>query len=285
MVRTGDGTITVWDRQLRRLTTFSATGDVVETGPVPGLEELGPSVMSNPPKFFVFPYDLLPLSGGRSAAIMLAEPNIQLIPAGPYTLQDTVPVFLSDGAGKWSQVGGGPYPGNVWYFHNRSGRLFPSYYGERLRYAAADSVFYLTSSRSPTIRRISSVTGAATDFVTLPGPPRPLTDGDREVIRDRMLANNLASEEAFEAMDIPSDLPMLFDLLVSADGDLWVQLFQSRTDTVSTWVMYDQTGEPFGKLTIPAALRLVDVGDDYVLGITMDSLDQETVNLYEISPE
>ncbi|NIM49980.1 MAG: hypothetical protein GTN78_22390 [Gemmatimonadales bacterium] len=66
-------------------------------------------------------------------------------------------------------------------------------------------------------------------------------------------------------------------------GNLWVLEYSRPSDHRLRWTVFDPDGRLLGTLQLPAGLRLLDIGDDCVLGLWRDELDVEHVRLYELS--
>jgi hypothetical protein len=63
---------------------------------------------------------------------------------------------------------------------------------------------------------------------------------------------------------------------------LWVREPTPGDSTADTWRIYDRTGAPAGKIAMPAAFEIFDIGADYVLGGVTDSLEVEYVRQFRI---
>jgi hypothetical protein len=221
------------------------------------------------------------MSGERIAFIPSAEPLVGRIPMAPIIVQDTLPVFVSNHEGsEWIQLESGPFPGREWYFFERRGRLVPGSYGERLEYVAGDSVLYVAPTRSTVIKKFSASTGQIIGSIELPVEPRALSSADRDFIHASIIQND--REEAFDEMPLSPLVPAISDLRVSDSGNLWVQLFQAPIDSVANWLVYSPAGGLIGSLSVDRGIRLMDVGEDYVVASVTDSLGRDAVRLYQL---
>ena len=70
-------------------------------------------------------------------------------------------------------------------------------------------------------------------------------------------------------------------LRVDAARNLWVERYP-RPGEASTWLSFDITGKPIGTVTLPARFRLLEPGQDYVLGVWVDEEDVQHVRMYRL---
>jgi hypothetical protein len=124
-----------------------------------------------------------------------------------------------------------------------------------------------------------------------PWPRRPVTDAmiDRYVDGSSPpLSDDIALGRTFA-----EELPVFSELMVDADGNVWVRQYQvnhgfttlqyRRTFEVpSEWVVFDPTGRWLGEVEMPAGFTALEIGDDFVLGITRDEFDVEYIRVYDL---
>ena len=88
--------------------------------------------------------------------------------------------------------------------------------------------------------------------------------------------------------------------MVADNGDLWVMAYPEIREPISShrlarassfsvveeggarWRVLSPEGSVIGQVRTPPGVFLLEVGDDYVLGVSRDELDVETVSLYEL---
>ena len=113
-----------------------------------------------------------------------------------------------------------------------------------------------------------------------------MTQGDDEEARARFLRESWPDYERV----LPSTVPAYSELLVLDDGTLWI----AQWDGVwwvprlpghpgKRWDVFDPSGEHVRQVLVPANMRLLDAGEDWVLVVARDSLDVETLAVYEFS--
>jgi hypothetical protein len=65
-------------------------------------------------------------------------------------------------------------------------------------------------------------------------------------------------------------------------GCLWVEEYRRPGDDVPVWTVFDPEGAVRGRVSLPAGLDLMEVGEDYLLGVHTDDLDVEYVQLLRL---
>ena len=109
---------------------------------------------------------------------------------------------------------------------------------------------------------------------------------DRSEYRDRM-----------ESLRSPDSIPAVQDLRLDALGNVWLETYQppgaSPRETArerginvetgpSPWIVLDPEGRLLGTVLTPIGLRVFEIGDDYVLGVWIDSLGVEHVRRHRL---
>ena len=84
-------------------------------------------------------------------------------------------------------------------------------------------------------------------------------------------------------------LPAFDRMLVDRAGKLWVRSgstsFGGSSSTDATeWSVFNPSGRWLGDVTMPPRFIPTDIGPDYVLGVSRDADDVETVALYRLAP-
>jgi hypothetical protein len=117
---------------------------------------------------------------------------------------------------------------------------------------------------------------------------RPVTGADIDRFRETFLARarnadrRAALERVFTMMTAPKTMPAYQDLRVDRLGNLWVEEYRTDEKDAPRWTVFDSAGRHLGSLATPRALRIDDIGDDWMVGVFRDSLDVEQVRLHRI---
>lgn len=133
------------------------------------------------------------------------------------------------------------------------------------------------------------VKGSLTRIVRLDAPRTAVTGAmldrhvEEEVEDEQIEERRQEIRRIFREMPIPSALPPYQQLFVDRSGFLWVEDYRPADDDTPEWTIFDESGHVVGRLETPARTRLLDAGDDYILGRTLDELDVESLTLWELS--
>lgn len=119
-------------------------------------------------------------------------------------------------------------------------------------------------------------------------PPRPVTLSDRNAYVEAALAEASTDNEArnlralLDEMPFPAEYPPYQSLEVDAEGCLWVQDYPAAEEEPASWTVLDPSGRGVARVVTPARTRVLEIGADYVLGVTTDALDVESVTLWRL---
>jgi len=119
---------------------------------------------------------------------------------------------------------------------------------------------------------------------SLPGSLRQLSDAE---IRDWMLAaesrvpseRRVAWRETRDRIPVIGEMPPFDSLLAGGDGTLWVRRQRFEETGPETWLRVRGNSTLPGELLLPNRFRAFDVGTDYVAGVRLGELDQESVEV------
>jgi len=80
----------------------------------------------------------------------------------------------------------------------------------------------------------------------------------------------------------PAALPPYGQTVLDSEINLWVEDFRATEDDPADWSVFDSEGIWLGRVTLPTGLEVYEIGADYVLGRTLDELEVERIEVYEI---
>ena len=92
-----------------------------------------------------------------------------------------------------------------------------------------------------------------------------------------------AGLERFGQAPYPDFLPPYEQLLIDADGNLWVTDFRTDRTHDSRWKIFSREGGFLGTLIMPSGFDLYQVGRDFVLGRWLDELGVEHMRSYRLT--
>lgn len=82
----------------------------------------------------------------------------------------------------------------------------------------------------------------------------------------------------------PRDVfPLLDEIRADARGSLWVRTFDNFTTDIATWLVLSPTGVPIRLVATKRSLHILEIGTDYLLGLTRDDDGVERVEEYRFT--
>jgi hypothetical protein len=84
----------------------------------------------------------------------------------------------------------------------------------------------------------------------------------------------------FEEPPLPETLPAYRRFLLDAADHLWVEHYRPLNRGPRLWSIFAPDGAWLGELEVPEAFDVTDVGEDYVLGVWSDELDEQSIRMY-----
>ena len=97
-------------------------------------------------------------------------------------------------------------------------------------------------------------------------------------VRDQALANRLVAE-----VEVPDSVPAVAGLEIDGGNHLWVlrnNRLESSPDLSAD--VFDGEGVFLGSVDLPARLQVLEIGEDYLLGVRRDENDVPFIELYRI---
>jgi hypothetical protein len=117
---------------------------------------------------------------------------------------------------------------------------------------------------------------------------RPVTAELRQAAIEEKVENasneNQARELRAQMADvpIPGTMPPWELFLADALGDIWIGEFLAPGEESRTWTIMDPLGHAIGRVTTPLRTLPLDIGPDYILGLTLDELNVESLTLWPL---
>jgi hypothetical protein len=119
--------------------------------------------------------------------------------------------------------------------------------------------------------------------------PVPVTVESFRILADRRVSRipdeALRAERRQELLDmpIPETMPAFGLLIGDSEGYMWVQEYVTPGEPTVDWSVFGPDGVFLGTVTMPSALRPKQIGSDFVLGVLVDELGIEHVQLYSLA--
>ena len=160
------------------------------------------------------------------------------------------------------------------------------------RYTSADvygDELYITDGGDYEFR-IYGIRGDLGRIVRLQRAPRKVTAADERALKDVRLARARDDqarrdvEESFRSSPKAEYKPWLSNLVVDRTGHVWVEEYQpTMGGGKRTWSVFAPDGQWLGSAELPAAFRVIEIGQDFILGVWRDDVDVEHVRLLSLT--
>lgn len=93
-------------------------------------------------------------------------------------------------------------------------------------------------------------------------------------------------EQRFQdAVHAPAYLPPIKEMVVAENGAIWLSRWEPDDQGGVEWWVLDASGEPIGRASAPAELRVLLITDDAVWGVETDDLDVGYIVRYRLVTE
>ena len=113
---------------------------------------------------------------------------------------------------------------------------------------------------------------------------RPPTADELAVAWEAVSARRVGSPEHIrEHLPAPDSIPNIDHLVVDHPGMVWVGSYQHDASATRMYHVYDAEGRLLARVAMPPGVEVLEIGADYVLGITRDELDVERIVLLTLS--
>jgi hypothetical protein len=262
----------IWDIGLRRLTILSQSGLL-------GRIVAGPRVE----RFYYFADAF---SDGSLLGMM--DPPFSLEAARPGLLRTPVTYFRFDPASGDVALLGAFREAESYVSMEGGKRILGMPLGFRAAKATVGTRWYYGWPEEYEIQ-VHDMRGGLLSILRLTQPPVRLTDEligsyiERQTSRVTDDNARRVIERRFREVPFHANLPAFGPILSDADGNLWVAEYAFPGDVPRKWVVIDPTGRIVAHVTTPPGLSVEQIGSDYILGITEDSLGVERVELFPLT--
>jgi len=270
VVGPGD-TVAAYDWNLRRLSYFAPDGRFVRS--VPWRFEGG------------FPLPIAPLPDGAWLANrgFVFRPG----PSGSDVIRDTLPFLVFDSTGTLRDSIG-RFPQFEFYVVSEEHSAYASSlpFGRATEVAVWNDRFYAGHNERYEIIRYT-LEAVPELILRLVHSPVAVTAEDVAVLKAERLENaderwRPRTERMFQDMPLPSTFPAFADLIVDAQGNLWVLDYTRPGDEARSWTVFSADGRALGSVATPPGVRVLEIGRDHLLGVWQDDLDVQYVRLYRL---
>ena len=198
--------------------------------------------------------------------------------------RSVVPIVVRRSDGSLYELG--EFPGGERYFyrHPGGGSSGPRPLGKRTLVAVGDSLIYVGTGDDYEVA-LYSLDGQRVGTLRDSVETLPITDALVESYVDHIVGDTEDAAERrkarsdYEALQYPDRTPAYVDMLTVRDGHLWIEAFRLPGEP-QVWRVYTAEGKRVATVEMPPRFRLMEAGDDYVLGVARDDTDVEYVRIY-----
>jgi hypothetical protein len=131
--------------------------------------------------------------------------------------------------------------------------------------------------------RVVGSDGRDRQVIRWSGPDLTLTAGDVARWVDAQLATaprtSASGYVLFATAPVPEKQPAYGRILADASGHLWVSEYAAAEAEPSRWDVFAPDGTWLGPIRVPEHFRPLEIGRDWVLGVRLDSLDTQHLEL------
>lgn len=143
---------------------------------------------------------------------------------------------------------------------------------------------WVGSGRSPEVSRYDTE-GHVDRIVRWNAPLQTVRQSDvtrriEELVEDR---GERSEELRRWYRDVPAaqTFPVYEELFTDRQGQMWIAEYDgTEQQQTRRWLVFDSGGRLIRRVRLPAALRLLEIGSDYLLAVQPDELDVEYVRLW-----
>jgi len=263
------GSLVAYDGILRRVSTLSLDGDVVDTRPFETPEVGRP------------PYNSKCLPDGSLLAVGWGEP-----PPAP---EGEEAWFYAQIADAWRITPGGvvdtigSYISSERIGHSRGSG--PHAFSRSVVFAGTDSTLIVGGAERLQVE-VRNLDGTLTRI--LRGPDAELVIDDEFIARYRaadLVGRDSARRADMERVDFagPPRYPAYSDLMVDDLGYIWVERFVLPWAQERRWGVFDPDGSFLGHIEVPRDFDATDVDATRLAGVATDELGVPRIRVYEIT--
>ena len=183
----------------------------------------------------------------------------------------------------------GAFPGDEEFIVSqpRGFYLFPQPFGRASFFEAWGTQLYVAVSDALEIRRYDSQ-GRLLGIVRMALSPRPVEPAHFEAWKSSSLAgvtDNLTRRLyalAHARMSPPATMPAFQSLKVDPLGYLWVEQYRAPDEEEVGWLVFDDAGAFAGRMSTPPGLRVLEIGEGHLLGVSVRGNDVESVDVHRL---
>jgi len=277
----GSDTLVVVDNQLRRISWLHVEEGFLES--VTMAEEVGGGVYPRG----MFPDGTVIVGGGFYFSSASGD---QL--SDGYTRRATT--YRSAARDGTMVTDFGEFPGSEFFMRvmNQGGGAFAMSaslipFGKYAMAAVGSQRLYFGSGDSWEIQAYSP-TGELAEIIRLDREARAVGGGDLDAYIESRVENASDQVEAqairqqYSEMPIPDQMPAFASLETDPLGFLWIERYRTPGEEPPVYDILNPEGRLVGWVSLPDDLDILEIGQDFILGLYRDELEVEYVRMYRL---
>lgn len=144
------------------------------------------------------------------------------------------------------------------------GVLLKPLFGREPLFALGSAGFYYADSEHHKIQHWR-MDGGLELTIRKPQAIRKVVPADRDAVE----------HPPYPEVEVHTTFPALDALLLDSAGNLWAREYPKPNELDAVWNVYNPQGQPLGIARVPARMKVLEIGSDYVVGVVRDELDVE----------
>lgn len=159
--------------------------------------------------------------------------------------------------------------------------------GRRVHAAAGPGRVFVCSNQDA-VCTVSDMAGQQQKAFTIALERLKLSAGDwdhalrRRVEAEPRLQTQQVLAGVLKELRPPAHFPLIDQIHADSEDRLWVRTFRGYGSAQATWLIVGQDGKTLADAILPRNLQPLEIGPDYLLGLSRDTVGVETVGLYRV---
>ncbi len=134
--------------------------------------------------------------------------------------------------------------------------------------------------------QVWDIKGSLIRIIRLDQESMPISPADIDSVLEEWISGDPESENDLRRRyrEIPplDRMPAYGRFMTDSEGYLWVEEYRRPGDRVPRWTIFSPSGIVLSRVTLPRDLEVLDVGMDYILGVTPNELGLEVISQYRL---
>jgi hypothetical protein len=135
--------------------------------------------------------------------------------------------------------------------------------------------------------RIYHLSGSLERIVRRPIPNQPVTSSDVGAFKEYFVGDDPRPSAwarwRVNDLEFPDKKPAYGSIKIDLLGNIWVAEYSlGHSDRSGIWTVFDRDGRMLGVVALPKNGRIMEIGEDYLIGIWRSELDVEQVRMYRL---